>query len=289
MTLEVTPGTGQTIDTLDDFKGTAGSPNTRVLSVQGVASGTAVPVSAAALPLPTGAAAETTLGSVKTAVETLAGAVSSSKVATKRADGDDVALGAKADAAASTDDGTFSLIALVKRLLGYIAAIIAGTSAAAVKTGMSSVGVEFTKSSDTSYAVNDVVGPSSTAVINFPDVFRENAGSGYVVKVQMMTDAAANVGAYRLYLFHTAPTAIADSAAFTLLYADESKLSCYVDFPAMQTDGTGSTGAITKWTGSEAAKAAAADVDLYGVLVTKVAQTLVNGQKFTIRIWTDQN
>lgn len=41
--------------------GTAGSPNTAVVSVQGVAGGTVVPISAAALPLPTGAATETTL------------------------------------------------------------------------------------------------------------------------------------------------------------------------------------------------------------------------------------
>lgn len=41
--------------------GTAGSPNAAVVSVQGVAGGTVVPISAAALPLPTGAATETTM------------------------------------------------------------------------------------------------------------------------------------------------------------------------------------------------------------------------------------
>lgn len=41
--------------------GTAGTPSASVLSVQGVAGGTAQPVSAASLPLPTGAATEATL------------------------------------------------------------------------------------------------------------------------------------------------------------------------------------------------------------------------------------
>lgn len=282
MTLVVTPGTGQTIKTLDDVMGSAGTPNANVQSVQGVAGGTAMAVSAASLPLPTGAATEASIA-------TVAGAVSSSKMATKRADGDDVALGAKADAAATTDAGTFSLIALFKRLLGFISGLLAGTSSVSVRTGMASVAVEFTKGSDTTYGVNDVVGPSSTAVINFANMFRANGEWGFVVKVTMMTDQVANVGAYRLYLFHTAPTAIADGSVFTLLYADESKMIDYVDLPAMQTDGTGSTAAITKWVGSLPANAAASDVDIYGVLVSKSAQTLVNGQKFTIRIWVDQN
>ena len=46
--------------------GTAGSPSAVVLSVQGVASGTAVPVSAAALPLPAGAATAAGLTTINT-------------------------------------------------------------------------------------------------------------------------------------------------------------------------------------------------------------------------------
>lgn len=47
-------GTG-TVSTLDNLIGVAGTPSTQVQSVQGVSGGTAVPVSAASLPLPTGA------------------------------------------------------------------------------------------------------------------------------------------------------------------------------------------------------------------------------------------
>ncbi len=50
--------------------GTAGTPSVNVVSVQGVSSGTAVPVSATALPLPTGAATQTTLAAVLSALGT---------------------------------------------------------------------------------------------------------------------------------------------------------------------------------------------------------------------------
>lgn len=56
-------------------------------------------------------------------------------VATTVTDGADAAVGAKADAAATTDAGTFSLIALIKRLLGKAtfasaADLVSGSSAA---------------------------------------------------------------------------------------------------------------------------------------------------------------
>lgn len=69
----------------------------------------AVPVSATSLPLPSGAA---TAANQATEITSLANI--------------DADLGAPADAAATTDTGTFSLIALVKRLLGKIPTLVAG-------------------------------------------------------------------------------------------------------------------------------------------------------------------
>lgn len=56
------------------------------------------------------------------------------------ADGDNVALGAKADAAASTDTGTFSLIALFKRLLQKVTALALQFPAALDTAGYFKVG-----------------------------------------------------------------------------------------------------------------------------------------------------
>lgn len=79
---------GTVVDAATSIKqpalGTAGVASADVITVQGIASGTAQPISAASLPLPTGA---------PTAAD----------------------LGAKADAAATTDTGTFSIIAFIKR------------------------------------------------------------------------------------------------------------------------------------------------------------------------------
>lgn len=53
------PTGGATVSTLDNLIGTAGAPAANVQSMQGVSGGTPLPVSATALPLPTGAAQET--------------------------------------------------------------------------------------------------------------------------------------------------------------------------------------------------------------------------------------
>ncbi len=87
MTLSVKDASGatQTIKTNDDMAGIAGTASANVLSVQGVLGGSAIAVSvanlpatqvvsAAALPLPAGAATDASLGTIGTAPPTLPGA-----------------------------------------------------------------------------------------------------------------------------------------------------------------------------------------------------------------------
>lgn len=200
-------------------------------------------------------------------------------------------LGSVADASSlpvtkSTEDKAVS-----SAIKTAVEGMAAGTSTVSVKTSMKTVSVEFTRPSDTTaYAANDVVGNTgAAAVINFADMFAANAGTGYLVKARLLTDQAANVAAHRLYIYHTTPTPIADNSAFTLLYADESKLVGYIDFPAGQTEGTGSTASIAQWTGQLQANAAAADVDFYCVLITKTIYTPANAQKYTISLSVDRN
>lgn len=76
-----------TVDVIGSLVGTAGTPSTRVLSVQGVASGTPVPVSVASLPLPAGAATSalqttgnTSLGSIDTKTPALGQALAAASV-----------------------------------------------------------------------------------------------------------------------------------------------------------------------------------------------------------------
>lgn len=209
------------------------------------------------------------------------------------------------------DAGTFSLIALFKRLLERVTTLVkaAGQAAmsashpvviasdqtpVAIKTNMAVVSQEITRPSDTTaYAFNDVVGPTGGAAVgNLADIFRENGangGSGYITKVELLTDQIANVASYRIYFFNAAPTAIADNVTFELIYADAAKLVGYVDIVNMSLEGSSSTAAGGLWTGQLAAVAAAADYDLFYVIVTKTAFTPASDQKYTLKVTMDQN
>ena len=77
-------------------------------------------------------------GSMGGAVSNTVGSPTSEAITTQRADGADATQGAKADAAATTDTGTFSLIALFKRLLGKTPALGVAASAAAVPVVLAS-------------------------------------------------------------------------------------------------------------------------------------------------------
>src|SRR5260221_338696 len=82
----------------------------------------------------TGLGTQTTLSAAKTDLDTIAGAISSNKMATKAASGDFAdgaiaTIGAQADASAAADNSTASFISLFKRLLAKFPAIGAQTTA----------------------------------------------------------------------------------------------------------------------------------------------------------------
>lgn len=160
-----------------------------------------------------------------------------------------------------------------------------------VKTAMAFVGVEFIRPSDTTaYTVNDVIGPTTTpANINFENMLSANGGTGYVVMALLSTNNEASAAATRLYLYNEDPTPIADNSQFTIEWDDNAAFLGYIDFPALQRDGTASTAAISQWTGQIPVKAAAADRDLYGVLVIKSGETPESAQKFYVKLTVDQN
>lgn len=159
-----------------------------------------------------------------------------------------------------------------------------------VKTTMAAPVATFTRPADTTaYAANDVVGPAVTANLSFAGAFRVNAGSAYIVKAKLKTNQSTNTAQFRLHLYNAAPTAIADNSPATLLFADEAKHLGWIDFPTMQTEGTGSDAAIALWTGQISAMAAAADTTIFGVLETKTAFTPASGQQFAVRLSLDQN
>jgi hypothetical protein len=148
------------------------------------------------------------------------------------------------------------------------------------------VSVELTRPADTdAYAANDVISNSTTApaVITFENCGADNEGSGYITKARLFTNSAtAMLGAQiRLHLYHTAPTAVNDNAAFTLLYANAVNRVGYIDFPALETGGTGSDAAAAIWFDLPIPfRCARGSRALYGVAVVKAAGVApASGQK----------
>lgn len=191
--------------------------------------------------------------------------------------------------AAAAEAQAIALSTEDKAVVDAIAASLAGQLKVGTTLVSASAG-EFTRPANTTaYAVNDVVGPAVAAVQSFT-LARVNAGSGYVVKGKLMTDQAACVAQMRLHLFTAAPTAIADNSPFTLLYADAATYMGYLDFPALDDEGAGSTGAQATWVDQPFPFVAGAGTQIvYGVLVTKTAFTPASGQKFLASLVADQN
>ena len=107
-------------------------------------------------------------------------------------------------------------------------------------TGCSVVSVDITRPAGGDvnlYALGDCINTSvgSPTVISFPNIARVNGGSGYVVKARLLTDQKSNVAQFRVHLFHTTPTAIADNSPYLLLWANRANRIGYLDFPPMTT------------------------------------------------------
>jgi hypothetical protein len=124
------------------------------------------------------------------------------------ADGADVAQGAKADAAAVSDTGTFSLVALFKRLLQKI------TSGLSVGGFTARPSATFTRPADTNvYASGDLVANSTTAGSVAPMAFtigRDALGKGGMVRRVRLRKSGTSItnASFRLHLYlQTAITA----------------------------------------------------------------------------------
>lgn len=145
---------------------------------------------------------------------------------------------------------------------------------------------EFTRPTNTDqYAAKDVVGPAVAAVMTFEDLAAVVGGGGIIDKVRLLTDQSANVAHYRLHLFHTTPTPIADNAPYTLLWANRANRIGAVDLPPAATEGTGSNAAnsINDWVRLDF-KCAADSRDIFGVLETLAVFTPASGQGFFVEV-----
>ena len=198
----------------------------------------------------------------------------------------------------SGEPTTFELSATGGVKASITDALPAGTnSIGAVSSNSVVSSATITRPADTTaYVAKDVVSTLAGAVIEFTGMARANAGTGTIVRARLMTSQKTNVALYRLHLFHTAPSPIADNSPYLLLYANAANRIGSIDFPALGTeDPTNSTSAASmrpSYDGSYNApnlwyKCATADTKLYGILETLSAFTPDSAQTFFIELGAD--
>lgn len=141
------------------------------------------------------------------------------------ADGSNVALGAKADAAATTDAGTFSLIALIKRLLQKLTTglgLTAGEAHIGQVGGHTGVIVPtITVSTSPAYSSGDCVGGKLT----LSSIVR-TAGGTALVQSLFLRDTSNQKAALELLIFNADPTSstLTDNAAAVIHANDIDKI-----------------------------------------------------------------
>lgn len=152
--------------------------------------------------------------------------------------------------------------------------------------------VDFARPANTDqYAARDVVGPpGASALLTFRNVAREAGGSGYIVKARLLTSRNTDVERMRLHLFHTAPEAKADNAAYSLLYANRALRLGAIDFPSLSTE-AGSSDSSNALTADLrfAFSCAAGTRDLFGFLETIDVFTPASGQGFFVELTAETN
>jgi hypothetical protein len=143
----------------------------------------------------------------------------------------------------------------------------------------------------TAYAAGNSVNATSPANLSFANAARFNGGSGYIPEAKLMTDQAANTASFRLHLYNAAPTAIADQAAMTVLYANDGSYQGYIDFLSLATEntGTGVAAFSINFSPKISFVCGASSTTLYGQLEALTAFTPTSGQNFYVELKCDQN
>ena len=143
----------------------------------------------------------------------------------------------------------------------------------------------------TAYTALDAVSDSTSAptVLTFANIVTTAGDTGYITKALIVTDQSTNIARFKLHLFNTAPTAINDNAAQTILYANRATYIGYISWNACGTEGTGSDCAYSLADTLRLAFTSGATTSLFGLLETLDGFTPASGQKFYIKLLNDAN
>lgn len=247
-------------------------------------SGVTQPISASSLPLPTGAATSANQTTLSTAT------------------------GAPADSAATSDTGSFGLIALLKRGL-QTATTIAGRLPTSLGNKTSANSLSVTVSSDQTAvatkvsrfkASNSFTRPADTTAYTIGDAITNSTASPAVLQITIpgavngqayvITEAkviSSNKGAtlplFNLYLFPTTYTATNDNAALTI---DQTTYESGGIVVALTEQSSVASYSRTVATGLNYVRALDTnDTKLYTTLQANNAYTPASGEKFTVVLY----
>ena len=167
--------------------------------------------------------------------------------------------------------------------------------------GMVQVSAEVVIGTGATYANGQVAGPDVGADKTILGCARVGAGTGKILKARLITNNVLMIDSlaqFRVHLYDDAAgvvTAINNSAANTLLYANGAHRVGSIDFNQFITAGAGSDAAVSygvHQSGNSAFtpfKCAAAATAMSCRIETLAAVTLVTGQKFTLFLMIEQD
>ncbi|MCK9597912.1 MAG: hypothetical protein M0R06_02655 [Sphaerochaeta sp.] len=90
------------------------------------------------------------------------------------------------------------------------------------------------------YSANDAVHSSGSTAFEFSNVVNFDGDTGYIVKARLMVSNNAINSQFRLHLYQSPPSVIADNSPFTLLWANNATRIGSITFDALITEGAGS-------------------------------------------------
>jgi hypothetical protein len=171
--------------------------------------------------------------------------------------------------------------------------LLAATVAVTASLGVAAAAEITRPANATPYTFGDAISDNATAYMTLAGVTRVASSVGYISGIQLETDLRTSTQQVRVHLFSAAPTAIADNAPFTMLYANKAIALGFIDLPAFQSGpDNGSTSARTFLNDGlrfRIVSDASGSPSIYGLLEDRSASTPANTQKYYLSITMEKN
>ena len=141
----------------------------------------------------------------------------------------------------------------------------------------------------TAYTAGDGVGTGTSVVSTLSNAARQNSGGGRILAVRLFKSGTTVTSAtFTVLFFNTAPTDVADNAAFNLLYAESSRFVGSVALSTMTVQGSGGGFAFSAPNPSIWYTTASGSKALYAVIIATAGYTPASAETFTLSVTVEQ-